>query len=268
MPARAAMPETVTGIDEGVGRRIEDSAGAAGGKDRRLAVEGDDLAGLHLERDDPEHLPRLVADQIERHPLDEELRVGTHVALIERVQHRVASAVGGGAGAANRLLAEVRHVAAERTLVDLAFVGAVERHAEMFEFDDHLRRLATHVFDRVLVAEPVGALDRVVHVPVPVIFLGVAERGGDAALRRHGVRTGRKDLRQDGRLQAGFGKLNRCPQARTPSTDDHGIELAYRYGLACSLTFSTESETPSRRSRRAPSAVAIISSRRKPSGLT
>ncbi len=168
-------------------------------------MEGNDLAGLHLERDDPEHLPRLVADQVERHPLDEELRVGAHVALIQGVQHRVAGAVGRGAGTANRLLAEVRHVTAERALIDLAFIGAVERHAEMLELDDDLGRLATHVLDGVLVTEPVGALDGVVHVPVPMVFLGIPERGGNTALGGHGVRTGGKDLRQDGRLESGLG---------------------------------------------------------------
>jgi hypothetical protein len=89
-------------------------------------MEGDDIAGFHFQGDHPEHLTRLVTDQIQRHPFDEELGIGAHVALIERVQHRVASTVGGGAGTPYRLLAEVRHVPAERALVDLAFVGAVK----------------------------------------------------------------------------------------------------------------------------------------------
>ena len=62
-----------------------------------LACRIIDLAGLHLQRDDAEHVAVGVADEVERHPLDEELRVRAHVALVERVQHRVAGAVGGGA---------------------------------------------------------------------------------------------------------------------------------------------------------------------------
>jgi hypothetical protein len=98
------------------------------------------------------------------------------VALVHRVQHGVAGAVGRSAGTAHRLLAEVRHVAAERALVDLAVVEAVEGHAVVLEFDDDFVGLAAHELDRVLVAEPVGALDGVVHVPVPVVLLGVAQR--------------------------------------------------------------------------------------------
>jgi hypothetical protein len=43
-----------------------------------------------------------------------------HVLLVQRVQHRVAGAVGRGAGALHRLLAVVGGVAAERALVDRA----------------------------------------------------------------------------------------------------------------------------------------------------
>jgi hypothetical protein len=62
-------------------------------------------------------------------------------------------------------------VAAEGTLVDLAVVGAVEGHAVVLELDDDLVGLAAHELDGVLVAEPVGPLDGVVHVPVPVVLL-------------------------------------------------------------------------------------------------
>ena len=91
-------------------------------------------------------------------------------------------------------LAVFLHVAAERPLIDLPDLGARERHAEMLELDDRRDRLAAHVFDRVLVAEPVRPLDRVVHVPAPVVVAHIAERGGDAALRRDGMAAGREHL--------------------------------------------------------------------------
>ena len=93
------------------------------------------------------------------------------------------------------LLAVVGGVAAERDAGRSCRRVAVERHAEVLELVDDLRRLAAHELDRVLVAEPVGALDGVVEVIVPVVFAHVAERGADAALRRHGVRAGREHLR-------------------------------------------------------------------------
>src|SRR6478736_1821028 len=46
-----------------------------------------------------------VADQVQRHPLDEEVGARLDVLLVQRVQHRVAGAVGSGAGALHRLLA-------------------------------------------------------------------------------------------------------------------------------------------------------------------
>src|SRR3546814_4440568 len=59
-------------------------------------------------------------------------------------------------------------MAAERALVDRPFRIAAERNAGMFKLDHRGGRLAHHIFDRVLVAEPVRALDRVVHVPASV----------------------------------------------------------------------------------------------------
>jgi hypothetical protein len=49
--------------------------------------------------------------------------------------------------------------------IDRPGLGAAERHAEMLKLDDRGNRLAAHEFDRILVAKPVGAPDRVVHVP-------------------------------------------------------------------------------------------------------
>ncbi len=51
----------------------------------------------------------------------------------------------------------------------------------MFELIDRLRGVPAQIFDRVLVSEPVGALDGVVHVPFPVVRAHIAERRRDAA---------------------------------------------------------------------------------------
>src|SRR3546814_14611333 len=77
-----------------------------------------------------------------------------------------------------------RRAATGAALVDLAFLGARERHALVLEFDDRRDRLAAHVFDRVLVAQPVRALDGVVVVVAPVVRTHVAQRGRDAADRK------------------------------------------------------------------------------------
>ncbi len=119
---------------------------------------------------------------------------------------------------------------AKRTLVNLALVGPVKWHAEVLELDNGLRRLAAHEFDGILVAEPVGPLDGVVHMPMPMIFLGVAQRRRNSPLRSNGVRTRWKDLGQHSGFQPCFGKLYGGTQSGTAGTDDHCIKFAYGNG--------------------------------------
>jgi len=107
--------------------------------------------------------------------------------------------------------------------VRCAFLGAAERHAEMLELVDRLGGLAAQIFDRILVTEPVAALDRVVHVPLPAIGTHVAEARGDAALRRDGVRPGREDLGDARDLEAGFGDPHRRAQPAAAGTDDDRV---------------------------------------------
>ena len=103
--------------------------------------------------------------------------------------------------------------APEGALVDAAIGGAREGDAVMLQFNDGGNGLAAHVLDGVLVAEPVGALDRVVHVPAPVILAHVAQRRADAALRRDSVAAGRKDLGDAGSLESLLGQPQRRPEA-------------------------------------------------------
>ena len=228
-PARAAMPQAVAGVDVRIGARRRRS-----GRPRRSRAPSTfdskhhDLARLHFERNDTDDVAVGVADQVERHPFDEELGACPHVALVERVQQRVPGTVGGRARALDRLLTEIGRVAAERALVDRAVGIAVERHPEVLEFVDHLRCHPAHVLDRVLVAEIVRPLDRVEHVPVPVVLAHVAQRGADPALRGHGVRPGREHLREHRNLVAGLGQLQRTTHAGTAGADDDRIELAPR----------------------------------------
>src|SRR3546814_15208740 len=91
-------------------------------------------------------------------------------------------------------------MAAERTLVDGAVGIAAERHAGMFELIDRLRRFAPHIFDRVLVTEPVRPLDGVLHMPLPMVGRIVYQAGGDAAPRREGLACGWEHLGDAGVL--------------------------------------------------------------------
>jgi hypothetical protein len=90
----------------------------------------------------------------------------------------------------------------------------------MLQFDNRRDGFAAHIFDGVLIAQPVRALDGVVHVPAPVVLAHVAERGGNAALRGNGVRAGRENLGDAGGLQALFAmpKVARRPAPPAPTT--------------------------------------------------
>ncbi len=197
---------------------------AAGGQDGLLGAEAMDGAVVERQRQDTAADAVLVHQQVEREILDEELGLAAQRLAVQRVQHGVAGAVGGGARALRRrAFAELGGHAAERALVDLAVLGARERHAVVLHLVNGGWRVAAQIFDGVLVAEPVGALHRVVHVPAPVVRPHVAERRGDAALRRNGVRARREHLRHARGLEAGLGAAERGAQARAAGADDDDV---------------------------------------------
>ncbi len=218
---------TVAGAAMGRGGREIGAAIATGRQHDGMAAEAVDAAIFHADGDDAAAFLAVRAifhDQVDGEIFDVEVGVILQALLIESVQHGVAGAVGGGASALHRRAgAHILHVAAERTLIDGAVLVAAERHAGMFQLDHRRRRFAHHIFDRVLVAQPVRPLDGVVHVPGPVIGAVVAERGGDAALRRHGVAAGREQLGDAGGLETRFGAAHGGAQARAAGTHDDGV---------------------------------------------
>jgi hypothetical protein len=135
----------------------------------------------------------------------------------------MAGAVGRRTRALRDPLAEMRGHAAERALINFPVIGARERHAVVLEFDDGGRRPLAHELDGVLVAEPIRALDRVIHMPAPVVGAHVAECRGDTSLRRHGVAAGGKDFGQACRGQTCFRKPEGRAQARAAGADHHHV---------------------------------------------
>ncbi|MNV10168.1 hypothetical protein D3C71_1006820 [compost metagenome] len=218
--------QAVTGVDEGVGRCRKDAASTAGGQQHGLGFQDVQVAGFHFQGGHAHHVAVGVADQVQRHPFDEEVGLGLHVLLVQRVQHGVAGAVSCSAGALHGLFAMVGRVAAKWALVDRAIGIAVKRHAEVFKLVHNLGCFTAHELDGVLVAQPVGALDGVVEVVVPVVFGHVAQRCAHAALCSHGVRTGGENLGQRGHIQACAGEFKRGTHAGAACADDDDIELA------------------------------------------
>ena len=181
--ARAGMRRCCREIGPAIAARRQN------GLVRPEAVDG---TVLHRQR---HHAPAhaIFHDQIKREILDEEFRLVAQRLAIERMQHGVPRAVGSRTGALGRRpLAEILHHAAEGALVNPAVFGARKRHAEMLELINRRGRMAAEIFNGVLVAQPVRALHRVIHVPAPVISAHVAKRSRNAALGCHRMRARRE----------------------------------------------------------------------------
>ena len=82
--------------------------------------------------------------------------------------------IGRRASPLRRAFAVIRGHTAESALINLAFRRPRKRHAVMFQLDHRRHRFPAHVFDGVLIAQPVGTFDGVVHVKAPVIFAHIA----------------------------------------------------------------------------------------------
>ena len=156
---------------------------------------------------------------------DEEVHVVLERLAVQRMQHGMSGAVGGGAGAKRLLLAVMQRHAAKGALEQLAVFLAREREAEMFEFINRVRRGTAHIFDGVLIAEPIRPFDRVVHVPAPIVLAHIAERGRDAALRRHGMAASRKDFGDAGDFEALFRRFQGGAEPGATRADDDNVEI-------------------------------------------
>ncbi len=213
----------VAGLGVGAGARRIGAAIAAGRQHRHLRAEAVQRAVVEVEGDHAAAAAFLVHDQVDGEVFDEKLgRVAQRLA-VHRVQHGVAGTVGSSAGALRGAFAVMGGHAAERPLIDLAVIAPRKRQAPMLEFVNRRGRVAAQIFDRVLVAEPIGALDRVVHMPAPVVLAHIAERGRDAALGGDRVRARGEDLGDARGAQARLAAADDGAQAGAAGADDHDV---------------------------------------------
>ena len=210
------------------GARMSGSAGevrtavAARGENAHVRAEAMQLAFRQIERDDTA-TGAVLHDEVDHEVFDEEGRTVADRLLIQRMQHRMPGAIRRGAGALRDALAKVRRHATEGTLVDAPLGGARKRQAIVLKFDDCGGGLLAHELDRILIAEPVRAFDRVIHVPAPVILAHVAEGGADSALGRHRVAARRKELGDTRRRKSRLRKPEGGAQPRTSRADHDDV---------------------------------------------
>ena len=182
--------DPVAGADQRVGRRLPDLPVAAGGEDHALRLEELGRAVLDVAGDGADAATLVVDREVGREPLlvAVDLLGVLHELLVEHVHDRLAGDVGDVVGPCLRS-------AAEGAGPELALLVAVEGDADVLEVQELVRSLAAHHLDRVLVAQVVGALDRVERVGLPRVV--DVEGRVDAALRRIRMRADGMDLADD-----------------------------------------------------------------------
>ena len=212
----------IPGQGMGIGRDLEHAAHTPGGKEDRLGAEGVDLAGEDLIG---YHATggSILDQQVEDVVLVKELHVVAHTLLVERLEDHVAGVVGRIAGAAHRSLAKVVGVAAKGPLGDPAVRGAVEGQPPVLQLVYRLDGLLGHRLGCVLIDQVVAAFDRIKGMPLPQVFLAVAQGRANATLRRARVGPGGIELAED-RHAADLAQFQGCPQSRAASTDDDRIK--------------------------------------------
>ena len=212
----------VAGAGMGRGAGEISASVSAGRQNRHMGVEAVDRAVFEIPGDNAA-AGAVFHHQIDGEIFDEERDIMFERLLIQRVQDRVAGAVGGGAGALRRAFAETRRHAAEGSLINLPIRCPRKRHAVMFELDDRRDRLAAHIFDGVLIAQPVRTLDGVVHMPAPIVFAHIPKRGGYAALSGNRVAARREDFGNAAGGKPGGGHAEGGAQAGAAGADHHDI---------------------------------------------
>ena len=176
--------------------------------------------GVHAAADDVPGQHADAAAAVDREVDREELLVDRHLVLEQLLVEHVDQDVAGDVGRVDRAR---RAGGAERALRDAAVGEAREHGAHVLELVDVARSLRAHDLDRVLVAQVVGALDRVERVDLGAVLGGVAERRVDAALGRAGVGARRVQLRDDRDVGAGALGFDCGAHAGKARTDHHDV---------------------------------------------
>ncbi len=247
-PRAPGHGNAVAGRAAGRGAEQVGAPGAAGGQDRRPGGQRLDMPGPGIQRiDAPDRLPSFgrdgvaIADEVDGNHVLAQRDVGVRTRrLQQRGLHRPAGGVVDVDDAAVRMPALPRQV--KRTLF------GIERHAEVDQPLDRLRRMFDDVFDRFDPIEPRAGDHRV----ADVILERVAriQHRRDAALRPGGGPGIERALRGYEHFRA-FGQHQCGGQPRGTRTDDDDIK-PLRHELATSPAHPCVARMTARAARSCP----------------
>mmetsp|Transcript_30869 Transcript_30869/g.65337 ORF Transcript_30869/g.65337 Transcript_30869/m.65337 type:complete len:416 (-) Transcript_30869:68-1315(-) len=187
---------------------------------------------FHIQRRGTHALSIGSHEQIHGKVFDKVRGIKRQTPSVKSVKHGMSRTIGRTrASMGLSPLPEIERLSAKRALVNLALFGTRERQPEFFQFQNRLRGLPTHVVNGVLVAQPIAALDGIVHVPPPIVRAHVAEGGVDASLGGHGVRAGGEEFGHAGGFESGFAEAHGGAEAGAAGADDEGVVGVVDYGV-------------------------------------
>ena len=105
----------------------------------------------------------------------------------------------------------------------LAIVRSRERASVIFQLNNRLWCLSCHVVDGILISKPIRTLDRVVHVPPPIVLVHVSEGRINSSLSCYSVTSSWKELGYTRCVKTSLGKTKSCPQTSPTGSNDNGI---------------------------------------------
>jgi hypothetical protein len=178
-----------------------------------------DSSVLHVEANNSDASARFVHQQVKSEIFNEESGVESKRSTVQSVQHCVSSSIGGGCAAVSLATFSVlERLASERSLVDLTILRSGKGKTVRLQLENGSRSLSAHVVNGVLVTKPVGALDSVVHVPLPIILSHISKSGIDTTLGSNSVGSGREQLGDASGLESLLSAAHSSSKAGTSSS--------------------------------------------------
>ena len=202
---------------------------AAAGEHHRAGLEGDEASGVAVV---PERAAHAIAGREQRGQRVLHAYVdarGVHQLVLTRADQLEAGAVTDVGEALPR-------VRAERALHDQPVVRAIEDAAPALQLEHAIDDLVRVELDHPPVVEQLAAEHRVGEMHLPAVLgIDIADAGGDAALRHHGVRLAEQRLAHHRHRAARLRRGDRGAHAGAARPDDEDVAFdgVVRLGSRC-----------------------------------
>ena len=143
------------------------------------------------------------------------------------MQNCMSGSVCGGASALCGTFAIVGRHPAKWALINFPVFSSGKRDTIVFKLDNSGNRFTTHIFDGILITQPVRPLDGVVHVPFPGIWPHITKCSAHATLRCDRVAASWEHLSNTSCRKASGRHAQCCSQASATSADDDHIMFVF-----------------------------------------